>query len=211
VPYARAGVRFRWLDAAVRSFVVIAQKANAVGDWLLDDVPGTSGRIDVLLRCVRAALLTSHGVRHDTRIYLVLERGPRVMRIDGKTVQYLRPDERALAVLARKVLANDVESTSFVEVKPGIALARGGLDVVLAEAPRDVFVLDEQATVDIRDAPLPRDVTFVVGDHLGFSEESRSVLAGVPTVALGPTSLHAEDTVAIVSNELDRRQGMRPR
>jgi tRNA (pseudouridine54-N1)-methyltransferase len=192
---------------AVRSFVVVGQKANAVGDWLLDDVPGTSGRIDVLLRCVRAALLTSHGVRHDTRVYLVFEQAPRVMRIDGKTVQFLRPDERALAVLARKVLASDAdaEARSFVEVKPGIALARGGLEAALADGPPDVFVLDEHATMDIRAAPLPRDVTYVLGDHLGFSEASRSTLARFPTITIGPTSLHADDAVAIVSNELDRR------
>jgi tRNA (pseudouridine54-N1)-methyltransferase len=194
----------------VRSFVVIGQKANAFGDWLLDDVPGTSGRIDVLLRCARAALLTSHGLRHDTRVYLVLEQGPRIMRIDGRTVQFLRPDERALAVLAKKVLANEVTTASFVDVKPGIALARGGLEVALAEGPRDVFVLEERATDDIRDVAIPEEIMFVLGDHLGFSEESRRMLAALPTIRIGPTSVHADDAVAIVSNELDRRYALMP-
>ena len=38
--------------------------------------PATSGRLDILLRCLRASLLVSHGLREDTIIYLVLMGGP---------------------------------------------------------------------------------------------------------------------------------------
>ena len=83
-----------------RSFVVVGQKATAGGDFLIDDLPGTSGRIDVLVRCLRATLLSSHGLRRDCIAYLVLlggPRAPRVLRVDGATAQFIRPDERALA------------------------------------------------------------------------------------------------------------------
>ena len=40
-----------------RRFVVIGQQASASPDFSLLDLPGTSGRLDVLLRCLRAALL----------------------------------------------------------------------------------------------------------------------------------------------------------
>src|SRR5260370_886010 len=56
----------------VRRFVVIGQQASASNDFSLDDLPGSSGRLDVLLRCVRAALLVSHGLRRDVVVYLVL-------------------------------------------------------------------------------------------------------------------------------------------
>ena len=55
-----------------RRFVVIGQSATASPDFSLVDIAGTSGRLDVLLRCLRAALLVSHGLRRDTVVYLVL-------------------------------------------------------------------------------------------------------------------------------------------
>jgi tRNA (pseudouridine54-N1)-methyltransferase len=197
--------------------VIIGEKASATGDFLLDDVPGTSGRMDVLLRCLRASLLSSHGVRADTRIYLVLRQGPRVVRVDGETVQFLRPDERALAVLMRKVLASDADEAAageFVEVKPGISLARGDIKLVLKEAQKrsaNVFVLEEDAEVDLRDLPngdLTRDTMFILGDHTGFSKDCKRMLDDHPkmrSVRLGPVSIHSDDAVAVVMNELDRR------
>jgi tRNA (pseudouridine54-N1)-methyltransferase len=199
----------------VPALVVIGRAAIASGEFLPDDVPGTSGRLDVLLRCIRAALLCSHGVREDVTIYLVLGGGPRAprsLRIDGATVRFIRPDERSLATLARKVLASRVDETAqgFAEVREGIALARGGLEVVLADlgAGAALFVLDE-AGADIRESSAVEEpgAVFVLGDHLGFDDGSRAVLAerGARAIGVGPRSLHAEDVIAIVLNEVDRR------
>jgi len=197
----------------MRRFVVFGQKATASGDFLFDDLPGTSGRLDVLLRCVRAALLYSHGIRRDVTVYLVLgggPRAPRVLRIDPRA-QFLRPDERSLAILANKVLTPEerASDTSFVEVRPGVSILSGGLAAVLADmrgAP--LYVLEENA-LDLRDDVSlggPEDA-FFVGDHLGFDPHTRAALAeaGGRAISVGPLSLHAEDAITIVSNELDRR------
>jgi tRNA (pseudouridine54-N1)-methyltransferase len=200
-------------------FVVIGQKADASGEFLPDDLPGTSGRLDVLLRCVRAALLSSHGIRDDVILYLVLcggPRAPRALRFDGATVRFIRPDERSLATLARKVLAShaDEGAEGFVEVRPGIALARSGLESVLADLGAGPgFVLEEEAP-DVRESPEPdlAGAAFFLGDHLGFDERTRARLAaaGAHPVGVGPRSLHTEDVVAIVLNELDRRRARGP-
>jgi tRNA (pseudouridine54-N1)-methyltransferase len=198
----------------MRRFVVIGQTAAASGDFLLDDLPGTSGRLDLLLRCVRAALLCSHGMRTDVVVYLVLyggSRAPRTLRIDGATARFIRPDERSLATLAKKVLASDIDAgaTAFVAARPGVAVARGGIEGVLTDlGTRAPFVLEEGAP-DVREAvgvDHP-DAVFFLGDHLGLSEAVRARLGadGARPIAVGPTSLHAEDAVAIVLNEIDRR------
>jgi tRNA (pseudouridine54-N1)-methyltransferase len=198
----------------MRRFVVIGQKTTASEGFLLDDLPGTSGRLDLLLRCVRAALLYSHGVRKDTVVYLVLLAGwraPRSLRFDGAAARFVRPDERSLATLVQKVLASrgDDDATGFVDVKQGVAVARGGLDAVLADIGQAApFVLDEHGT-DLRDTDgvAAADVAFFVGDHLGFDEPTRARLEaiGARAVRVGPVSVHAEDAITIVVNELDRR------
>jgi tRNA (pseudouridine54-N1)-methyltransferase len=194
----------------MRSFVVIGQRALASPDFLLDDLAGTSGRLDVLVRCLRAALLVSHGARTDSRAYLVLlggPRAPRTLRFDGATAKFIRPEERSLATLVKKSLASQ-GGEGFVEVRPGVALAEGGLDAVLADVRGAAPYVALEDEPDIREMAIAEgDVAFFFGDHLGFDEVTRAKLSaiGATPVGLGPVSVHAEDAVAIVANELDRR------
>jgi tRNA (pseudouridine54-N1)-methyltransferase len=198
----------------VPRFVVVGQKATASGEYLPGDLPGTSGRLDVLLRCVRAALLCSHGMRGDVSVYLVLgggPRAPRVLRIDGAAVRFVRPDEHSLATMTRKALAtrSDETVTGFFEIRPGLAVGRGGLELVFADVGAASPLVLEEGAPDVRgfaDDDL-RDPVFFVGDHLGFDEAARALLADrhARPVGIGPRSLHAEDAITVVLNELDRR------
>jgi tRNA (pseudouridine54-N1)-methyltransferase len=196
----------------VRRFVVIGQTASASGDFSVEDLPGSSGRLDVLLRSVRAALLFSHGLRSDVLVYLVLRGGAtaaRLLRIDGRTVKFLRPDERSLATLVKKTLqAVPTAGPSFQEIRPGLELCAGDVPEILAEVgPTPCFVLDE-AGGDLREQSIASDdAWFFLGDHLGFDVVSRALLErhGCQRISVGPISLHTDDVVALVSNELDRR------
>jgi tRNA (pseudouridine54-N1)-methyltransferase len=200
----------------VRRFVFVSTTAIASEDFLLDDLAGSSGRLDVGLRCVRAALLVSHGLRRDAVVYLVLGGGPlapRALRIRGAEARFLRPDERSLAVLAKKVLASRADQASaFVDVKPGIALARGGLEAVIADLGSAVPYVLEQGAPDIRGVPGRdlADAAFFLGDPGGFDDTTRARLAaiGARPLAVGPVGIHAEDAIAIVSNEIDRRAAL---
>lgn len=199
----------------VRRFAIIGQKASSTEDFLLDDLPGTSGRLDVLARCLRAAMLSSHGLRRDVVVYLVLLGGPlapRTVRVDGATVTFLRPDERSLAVRLKKTLAtrDDVDPAAWTTVRPGFAVTRGGFERVLADAGGAVpWLLDEHAP-DMRGASGLGDAAglFVVGDHVGVPEEIRARLDALGTrrISVGPRSVHADDVVTLVTNELDRRE-----
>lgn len=195
-------------------FVVIGQKATAADDFLLDDLPGTSGRLDVLLRCLRAALLFSHGLRRDVIVYLVLCGGPlapRVMRVDGGAARFIRPDERSLANLAKKLFARRTDGPrGFTEMRGGIAIASGGLEEVLEDLGANTPYVLEEGAPDLRDAvDVGRaDAAFFVGDHLGFDASTRDRLArlGARPVGVGPISVHADDAITIVTNEIDRRR-----
>ena len=194
----------------MRRFVVIGQTATASPDFVLDDLPGSSGRLDVLLRSVRAALLVSHGVRRDTTIYLVLgggPRAPRTVRISGATAEYLRQDERSLAGTLKKMLAYVEDKDAFDAGTRGISIARGGLDVAIADLGAFTpYVLDEGGA-DVRSVELDREnPVFFVGDHMGFAPETRARIdaLGSTPLSVGPVSVHADDAIAIVANELDR-------
>src|ERR1700722_19211252 len=133
----------------MRRFVVIGQRALASPEFLLDDLAGTSGRLDVLLRATRAALMVSHGLRKDTIVYLVLlggPRAPRTVRVEGAAAQFLRPEERSLATLAKKVLAaaDERSAMELTLVRPGISVVDLGLAAVIADLDGATpYVLEE--------------------------------------------------------------------
>lgn len=201
--------RLLYLGAPMRRFVILGRTAIASPDFLLEDVPGTGGRIDALLRCVRSALLVSHGVRRDTNLYLVLMGGPdapRTLRFEGFSAHFIRPDERQLAVLVKKILAEPKGTSVFSPVRQGISIAEGGLDAVLADlGPGERYVLEEGGP-DVRAQSIDTDnPVFFLGDHLGLDDAARAHVGHALAVSLGPTSVLAEDAIALMHNELDRR------
>lgn len=196
----------------MRRFVLIGQTASASGEFSLEDLPGSSGRLDALLRALRAALLVSHDVRRDVSVHLVLrgDRGAaRVLRVVGSRAKFLRPDERSLATLIKKTLVAAPPSLpEYRELRPGVDLRDGDLAELLAEVGAEPCYVLEQGGADIRaHAFAADDGWFFLGDHLGFDAPSRALLAarGAATLAVGPRGLHGEDVVTLVNNELDRR------
>jgi len=193
-----------------RTFIVVGRSAHAEGGVRLDDLAGTSGRLDVLVRCLRSALCVSHGIRRNVVVHLVLQGGARpvAVRVRGAEAQFIRPDERALALTVIKAVARHTAEheghAGYALQRNGIAVAWGGLEVALDDAAGVRFVLEE-GSQDLRPAPA-EDAVFVIGDHLGFADDVRAHLAGLGAraVSVGPVSLHSDDVVTLVSNELDR-------
>ena len=104
----------------------------------------------------------------------------------------------------------DAEPGVFVHIRPGVAVAVGGVDAVLADLGRlgpNAYLLEEGAP-DLRDivAP-PSDVVVFVGDHHGFdvTTQEHLVAHGIIPIGVGPVSIHADDAITLVCNELDRR------
>jgi len=82
----------------------------------------------------------------------------------------------------------------------------GGLRDALATIQPPIFLMDEGGE-DLRGSRLGSDVTFVLSDHKDFTAEERALLAAVTTAKLsvGPRALQADQVIAVVHNELDRR------
>ncbi len=68
-----------WGEILQRRFAIIGHLAPSSGKLNLNDLAGSSGRMDVLVRVVNAALFVSHGIRRDTHVTLLLCGGPGVL------------------------------------------------------------------------------------------------------------------------------------
>ncbi|WP_321428687.1 tRNA (pseudouridine(54)-N(1))-methyltransferase TrmY [uncultured Methanolobus sp.] len=197
----------------MKDFVIIGHKALTSGDFSLNDLPGSAGRMDILCRCVNSALFLSHGMRRDVNVHLVLQGEPdpaKVVRFNGEKLKYLNPDERSSGSLIKKALEKDAIEYE-TQSTPGVFIRRVGLKQLLnefSEAGRDIYYLREDGE-DIRKySELNSDAVFILGDHMGVTEEEEEMIDKVAksTLNIGPVSLHSDHCMIIIHNELDMRE-----
>ena len=191
----------------MRRFLVVGHRAATTPSFPIDDLAGAAGRMDILLSAANAALLLAHDIRRDAEaalLFLGRPDPPRFVRILGHRVRSYQPDLRSNAALMQKALghASRVER----EVSPGILASKASFEEALDRLGPAVVYLKEGGK-DVREVGLPADATFVISANQGLAPaEERAVLArDALVVGLGPRSLHADQSIVLVQNELDRR------
>ena len=107
----------------IRRFAIIGHRVPSSGKINLNDLAGSSGRIDVLARAVNTALFLSHGIRDDTDITLHLMGGPGPSRriwFEGARLRGVYPDERGIAGHVNKAFRNQfLQSASTLKLVLG--------------------------------------------------------------------------------------------
>lgn len=193
----------------MRTFIVVGHKATTSPNFSLEDIPGTSGRLDILCRAVTAAFVLSHGIRKDVCVYLVLLGGEaaKTIQLRGETLRHLNPDERTTAALLKKALAVPAEP-GWAMSTSGIFVRTGGLAELLADLHETKLVYLREDGAEIqrqKDGALLDDAAYVLGDHTGMTEEEEALLEKslADVVSLGPTSLHADHCIVILNWLLD--------
>jgi len=161
--------------------------------------------MDVLCRAIGAAFFLSHDLRRDVEVTLLLQDKVQI-RLVGKQLRHLNPDERSTAALLKRALAamdeEEVESTPGIYVSPGNLAS--SLDRLYQIGARPI-VLHERGT-PFDDFSMPADPAFFLSDHLQFTASDDAVLSDLPHLSLGNQQLHTSQCIAIVHYLLDRRQ-----
>ncbi|MDD4126498.1 MAG: tRNA (pseudouridine(54)-N(1))-methyltransferase TrmY [Methanomicrobium sp.] len=188
----------------MKRFLVIGHLARTTGDFSLNDMPGGAGRMDVLCRCINSSFFLSHSLRDDVECYIVLlgePTPPKTIMIKGNEVRHLNPDERSTGALLKKALDLPC-GEKFRESTTGVYVRKGGLKYLLEEF--EFSLLDENGT-DIREIKnLP--YSYILSDHHNFTEAEEEIIKDLPKVSAGPKIMHADHTITVILNELDRRE-----
>jgi len=193
----------------MRNFIVVGHKATTTPNFSLEDIPGTSGRLDILCRAVTAAFVISHGIRKDVCVYLILLGGevPKTIHLRGETLRHLNPDERTTAALLKKALALPA-TAEWAMSTSGIFVRTGNLTELLAYLKDVKLIYLREDGADIRGldtGSLSGEAAFILGDHTGMTPEEEALIeqAGAKVVSLGPTSLHADHCIVLLNWFLD--------
>ena len=193
-----------------RRFAIIGHLAPSSGKLNLNDLAGGSGRTDVLVRAVNAALFVSHGIRRDTDITLHLCGGPgpdRRIWFNGETLSGVRPDERSIAGQIKAILKRPVPPIGVLdEVTQGIFDMGGGLAETLTEWHQEgisTYVLDAGGE-SLETLEGNENLGFILSDHLPFSESDNQQIADLSTISLGEKWLQGHACISIIQHTLDR-------
>jgi tRNA (pseudouridine54-N1)-methyltransferase len=191
----------------MRQFVLIAHDVPTEPTFSLDDLAGGAGRLDALCRSITSAFVTSHGIREDVRVHLVVQ-DELTIRFDGSDLRRLNPDERSTAALVRTALEHRDEAIGALpaEPSPGVEVYRRGFEATLEEIADDgtVVELHEDGEPAVEAGGL-EDPIFVLSDHHDFTDEEASLLSAVADrrLRLGPELLHADQAITVAHHLLD--------
>ncbi len=190
-----------------RLFLVVGHKVRTDGRFSLNDLSGSTGRLDILLRVINSAFLLSNGIRRDAELFLVLKGEPEppvTIRLEGKSLKYLNPDERSTGALIRQALLTEREDEKEARSTPGIFVSERGYEEIVMELRKDrVPVHLHENGMPIREAEIPENAFFVLGDKYDLTSEELEALGEPFTISLGPLPLHTDHCVTILNNELD--------
>ena len=197
----------------MRRFAVLGHRTDAHSTWSLNDLPG-SGRADVLIRNVTAALLDSHGIRSDVEVILHLMAGAgtgRRLRINGSDLRGLQPDERSAAGLIMTALSPPTPPRGrWVGVRPGLEVSSGGLAVTLDEWSNlgvTSCVLDAGGQ-PVGGLQVTEDMGFILSDDRPFTEDDHVVMAGLQRVSLGQRWMQGHASIHVIHHHLDEGSRM---
>lgn len=196
-----------------RRFAIIGHRANSNGKLNLNDLAGSAGRMDVLVRAINSALFLSHGIRKNTHITIHMMGGegpPRRIWFDGAKVWGLHPDERAIAGQIGKIMVEPTPARGhWIEHQPGIWHSGGDLSVTLNEWDKegveiikldaDAVAFSEQYNTSINDR-----IGFILSDDQPFTDEENNLLEQKSkSISLGKKWIQGHTAIGVVHHLLD--------
>ena len=199
----------------MREFIYYSRTAPTAGNYIHENLQ-ESGRIDIAIHTVIATFFLSHKLRTDARLHMIFAGPPTPPRhleifpvTEGKTgVDKIYLAKTNVSAILKKMLYKYREGENY-EVFPGFWIEKKGmLELVkeLADKGRNLYVLDADGE-DIRTAKIEKDPIFILGDHKGLPAKELKRLKSLCTpVSIGKRTYFASQTVAVVNNEIDRRE-----
>lgn len=195
----------------MREFIYFSGSAATSGNALSkSENLMKAGRMDIALHVVIAAFFLSHDVRKDTRLHLVFYGMPDPPKhIEIQIKEGLDISKKDVAGLIKKILYK-YQKGKRTEVFPGVFVEKKSfLNVVqkLMDDGKEIFILDKKGE-DLREINTEdlENAVFILGDQDGLPfKEMKRLKKECNIVSVGPKMYFASQTLAIVNNELDRR------
>tara|TARA_Y100000310_G_scaffold324512_1_gene386443 strand:+ start:4482 stop:5063 length:582 start_codon:yes stop_codon:yes gene_type:complete len=192
----------------MRHFVYFSKKARTSGNFNVKELM-KAGRMDIAIHTIISSFFLSHDFREDVKMHLIFYGMPDPPKhIEMQITPELEISKKDIGNLIKKILYKYKQNKKN-EALPGCFIEKKSfLKVIeeLQEQGKEIFILDKRGE-DIRKVKISKENVFVLGDHDGLPKKELKRLKKIATpISIGPKTYFASQTVAIVNNELDRRE-----
>ena len=193
----------------MKHFIYFSKSAVTSGNALSGGNLMKAGRMDIAIHVVIAAFFLSHDFRKDGKLHLIFYGQPDPPKhIEIQVTDELEISKKDVGNLIKKILYK-YKPGKKTEVLPECFIEKKSLlNVVeeLSEEENKIFLLDKRGE-NIRQAEIPDNCVFILGDHEGIQGKEMKRLKKISeSVSIGNKTYFASQTVAIVNNELDLRE-----
>ncbi|HLD38360.1 MAG TPA: hypothetical protein VJA20_02890 [Candidatus Nanoarchaeia archaeon] len=192
----------------MRHLIYFSNSAVTSGNALAQRDLMQAGRMDIAIHSFIQGVFLSHDFRKDVKFHFIFYGQPDPPKhIEIQVTDELEISKKDIGNLIKKILykykvgekANPL-SGCFVEKKSFLKV----VDELL-NSGCEIFILDKKVA-DIRKAEISNNCVFILGDHEGLPKKELKKLKRIATsVSIGPKTYFASQTIAVVNNELDRR------
>jgi len=192
-----------------------AARCRTADDFLIRDVPGTSGRLDVVCRVLAATFRTAPDLSPFLEFLAVLggpPNPPLLLRVGGVSDQGIPEGELALAVISKGLLnLHRTVGKGQLAAWPQFSVSRQGFEETLRQVAKDgaqvCYLVERGTPLESTELNLAKPLVFVLGDDRGLPLEHEALLSRYPVkeVATGKQSLLGSHVVSLLLLELARR------
>jgi tRNA (pseudouridine54-N1)-methyltransferase len=192
----------------MKHFVYFSSKATTSGKALSGGNLMKAGRIDISVHSIISALFLSHDFRRDVKIHLVFYGMPDPPKHIEIQLNERTPVSKKDVAKIIQILLYKYKKGKKTEVFPGCFIEKKSFLDVIKELSEnnEIFILDKRGE-DIRKIKIPKNCAFVLGDQEGLPKKEIKRLKKIATkISVGNKIYFASHTIAIVNNEMDRRE-----
>ena len=198
----------------MREFILRARKGPSTPDFPLERDLGKRRHLEVVAHSIVNALFYSRQIRAQTVVHVVFDgpaAPPKIVRLESDHLGSLDGmDERSVWQVIQRALAagRRLQLGEEVEAEAGLfAVKMSFVQLVRQRCAAGPVHYLRPGGADIRELPLSSPVRFVFTDHLAMPKKTDRFLErlGALPVSVGPRMLFASQCIALVHNELDRR------
>ena len=191
----------------MKHFVYFSKSAATSGKALSGNLM-KAGRMDIAIHSFIQGIFLSHDIRENIVFHFVFYGMPDPPKhIEIHSHPDLEVTKKDVSKFIQKLLykykpneKNEVMKGCFIEKKSLFNVINE-----LKEQGNEIFILDKHGQ-DLREIEIPKNCVFLLGDHEGLPKKELKRLKELgKTISIGPKTYFASQTIAILNNELDRR------